>query len=538
MGGIVILATAIYGRLLGSDFVFWDDPSLIIDNPAVHGFTFKNIASAFSTYDPDLYVPLTTLSYQLNYALGGLSPFLYHLTNVVLHAANAVLTGWVTLLLFRRKSVAVITALLFLVHPINVEAVVWISARKDLLSAFFFLLALGSYLQWKNSVKRSWYGTSLASFLLGLLSKVSVIFLPVILLLTDWRHKRPFTRATLISLAPFFLLSVIFGIVAVAGKLESTRPLWMKLLLGMQATLFSLWHLVWPMNYSVIYPYTQTPSLADPILLLSLLGVLAISVGTLFLRKRFPSITLGWWFFLLMLAPSFLTVEKGTDVIRDLYLTSDRYVYVAGIGIFWIVALVLEQLRVRNARASHLLVTLIIAVLSVLAFMQTLVWQNSETLFLSALARSPDSSAMHNNLGVYYESTGRSQEAADQYLAAVKTGGTGDAWFNVGVLAMNQNRTPEAIEAFTRAVTMQPTMAVAHLNLGAQLLNAGRLQEAVDHLLAAQKLDPGNVIIYMNLGIALEKGENTIDAIRAYERALQLDPGNAFALERIGKLKK
>ncbi|NOS68019.1 MAG: phospholipid carrier-dependent glycosyltransferase, partial [Candidatus Peribacteraceae bacterium] len=242
IAGIVVLLAIIYGRSLFNDFVFWDDPDLILDNPFIRGLTPQNVVHAFSTYDPDLYVPLTTVSYQVNYVLGGLQPFIYHLTNLLLHAGSSILVGWIALRLSGKKSIALVTALLFAVHPVNVETVAWVSARKDVLSGFFFLLSLGSFLRWRTDDDRRWYVLALASFLFGLLSKVSILGLPFLLLLSDWHASRKFTKNSLLSSLPFFLLSIVFGYVAVFGKLWGTSSLWVKFLVVMQLTAFSLWH--------------------------------------------------------------------------------------------------------------------------------------------------------------------------------------------------------------------------------------------------------------------------------------------------------
>lgn len=534
-GGIFLLTLFIYAFSLGNDFVFWDDPLLVTDNPIAHGLSVPNIHAAFTTFDPDLYVPLTTISFQVNYAIGGLDPFIYHFTNLLLHAGSAILVGCVAFRLSRKKIIALIAAVLFAIHPINVEAVAWVSARKDLLSSFFFLLSLWSYLRFRDVSDRKWYAASLVGFLLGLLSKVSVLPLPFILILTDLYMKRTINKKSLMLTVPFFCLSVVFGIVSIFGKMGGKQTMIAKLLLGTKAVVFSLWHLVWPMQYSVVYPFSGDASLMRMDILLPLLAVIAVSVLTLVYRRKLPAVFFAWWWFLLLIVPSFLTAEKGRDVVSMLYLTSDRYVYLAAIGIFFAVATRLGRLRYQH----QVFTIALVVVLSLLAGWQSLVWANTETLLTHALALYPDVAIAHNNLGAYYDSVGKPDQAAAEYLAATRSGvGTSDAWFNLGVVALRQKKSADAIDDFTRAVALRPDYALAQLNLGALLLDAGQIKEAVDHLLAAQKLEPDNISVYLNLGMALEKGNDPVDAIRAYERVLELDPGNAFAKGRIGALTK
>lgn len=533
--GMVVLLLAVYGGSLWSAFVFWDDTLLVVGNPAAHGFSWSTIVAAFTTYDPDLYVPLTILSYQANYAAAGLQPFVYHLTNLLLHAGSTLLVGWIIVQITGKKSVAVLTALLFAVHPVNTEAVVWVSARKDLLSGFFFLLSLGSFLRFRSGGDWRWYAVSLLAFLFGLLSKVSILGLPFILLLTDWYARRS-SRRREVLIAPFVLLSVLFGAAALLGKDGGSFTFFEKFLVGMKATVFSLWHLAWPFSYSVVYPFTDAVTLTRPDLWVPLLLVVGSGLSALFLRKCLPSFLFCWAWFLLLIAPSFLTAEKGKDVVSTLYLTSDRYVYLAAIGVFFGLALAFERLRERSRRSYRLVTAALILSLSVLAWRQSLVWKDTESLLRHALALYPQSSIAHNNLGVYYDSQGRREDALREYRSAVENGATSDAWYNLGVAAVREKRSTEAIDAFTKAIRLRPGHVLALLNLGALLTDAGRVEEAVQHLLAAQKLDPGNITVYLNLGIALEKGGDPLDARRAYERVLLLDPENVFARERMKAL--
>ncbi len=537
-GAIFLLAFFVFGRALGSDFVFWDDTLLILDQPISHGLSIQHLAQAFTTYDPDLYVPLTFLSFQINYAIAGLHPSVYHLTNLLLHAGSAVLVGWIALQLSRRRFVAMTAALFFLVHPINVEAVAWASARKDVLSSFFFLLSLAQYLHWRDTGRSKNYAVSIIAFLCGLLSKASILPLPFILLLCGWYRTRRITRGDIMGVLPYVGLSAVFGVIAMFGKAGGQVSLVEKMFLGAESAFLSLLHLMLPLNLSILYPYAGPVSVLNPDLLLSAAGIAVISIAVILLRKKFPALLFGWFWFLLLLAPSFFTVEKGQDLVPEVYLTSDRYVYLAAIGLFFIDARILHEFRRRYRTVITGLVAIVLILLAALSFHRSGAWVNTETLLLDALAKNPESAIAHNNLGAFYDAQGKSDDALREYQAAVSGGGTGDAWFNLGVTFMQRKQSVEAIGAFAKAVELRPHHLLAQLNLGALLTDAGNVTEGVEHLLKAQALDPGNVSIYLNLGIALEKGQNPSDAIRAYERALQLDSANAFAAERLQALRK
>ena len=183
--GIVFLALTLFafGPSLFGEFVFWDDDLLVFENPVVQVMTPWTLGKIFTMYDPELYIPLTFFTYQINYLIGGMSPFVYHLTNIVLNAGNALLvTGIAYLLLKRNRTAALLTGLLFAVHPLHTEAVAWISARKDILSAFFFLIATLLFLLHEEHPTRKRYTGMLIAFLCALLSKVIAVTFPVVML--------------------------------------------------------------------------------------------------------------------------------------------------------------------------------------------------------------------------------------------------------------------------------------------------------------------------------------------------------------------
>ncbi len=168
VAGLIALLLAVYGSLvLHGNFVLWDDNNLITNNTHIQGLTFANIGYNFTHFDPELYIPLTFLTYQFDYAFGGLDASFFHFTNLLLHTLNALL---VTLLLYqltKKRWIAVLCGLLFAVHPLNVEAVAWASARKDLLSTFFFFLSCFTYLRYRSEQSASSYWWSVVFFFFG-----------------------------------------------------------------------------------------------------------------------------------------------------------------------------------------------------------------------------------------------------------------------------------------------------------------------------------------------------------------------------------
>ena len=344
-GGFFLISFLIYGSALNNDFVLWDDHYLIVGNPIVKEISLWSLKEAFKTFDPELYIPATLMSYQIDHLLWGMNPFGFHLTNLVLHTMNALLVMMFLFLLLRNVHLSLFVGLLFLVHPLHTEAVAWASARKDVLSSFFFLLSVCSYLQWRGRENgqagsgKLLYSFSIFAFALGLLAKVSIIMLPVILLLIEWLlcHRRLLASSfvTISRLTPYFLLSVMFGIVGFFGKREafSFATYFEKAIVAPKSTLFYLEKFFWPTEFSVLYPYTDA-SIASPEFFIPLVIVMAITFLVLFLKKYQCVLAFSYFFFLITLLPTFLNIARGGDM--DRYFASDRYGYIPSIRFIFI----------------------------------------------------------------------------------------------------------------------------------------------------------------------------------------------------------
>jgi len=340
-----LFACIAFGVTVTHGFAPADDSFLVIQNLAIRGMSWENLVRVFTSYDPELYIPLTFISYQLNYLVGGLNPTVYHATNVLLHAINALLVTGVLSILTKNRTAAIIGGILFAVHPLHTEAVAWIAGRKDLLSALFFLLSFVLYTRMSavadnetgdignrissrpNSEFRipnlmrivsihniyGIYTLSLLLFLLALLSKVMALTLPVILLLYELLCVRRPLKQSLMRLVPFFILSVIFLMIALGGKerVVATTGLLPTMLMACKSTVFYAQKFIAPYGLGMLYPYRDAITIASPHFFIPLLLV----VGALILAwrtwKRNPLLAFGILFTLITLAPTFLNYAKG-----------------------------------------------------------------------------------------------------------------------------------------------------------------------------------------------------------------------------------
>jgi len=573
IGVFFLLSGIIYGKSLNNKFIQWDDGYLIVDNPTVHEISPWSVQEAFRTYDPELYIPLTMLSYQMDHLVWGLNPFGFHLTNLVLHTVNALLVMALVYLLLCRTSwlsaachgeelskqsgeshesihaagkhlsmthyIALFSGLLFLVHPLHTEAVAWASSRKDVLSALFFLLSVCFYL-------KQWKWRSILAFALGLLAKVSIVVLPVILLLIDWFQGRNLREKNLwIEKVPYVGLSTVFGIVALGGKQGNSGLLLEKVLIGCKAAVFYFTKLFWPSGLSVLYPYTESISIGNGDLLISLLIVIATSVVSIFLFiSPSPSPPSGRgtlrslfsfcaFFYLITLTPSFTNFAKGKDILRDVYFASDRYAYLPSIGIILLVVILIYQYIPKKYVSLPLVV---IPLLALLSYQQSRVWQNTETLFTNVVKYYPNSHLAYSNLGTLAFRREDYIQAADYYQKSLDIRPNSAAYFNLGQMLTRINKLPEAIVMYQKAIEQKPTDFEAYTNLGALYMEQGRFDEATTAFVHATTIEPTFSIAHFNLGLMYERQGKLDDARSAYERVLELDPDDEEARKKLETL--
>ncbi len=564
LGCFFLAGFLVYGHTLGYDFVRWDDGLLIYENPAIRGITVQNLKTIFTTYDPELYIPLSLLSYQIDYMIGGASPAIYHFTNLILHCVNACLVAFLTKLLTKNTWICIVTGALFLLHPLHTEAVVWASARKDLLATCFFLISFVAFVLNRSRL-------SIAAFLFALLSKVTVLGLPIILFVYNWIHDGKITRKSIVSLLPYCALSIIFAAIAMLGKtavLSATTPL-QTFLMSAKSTVFYIEKLILPMNLSVLYPYNDAIELTSPAFLIPAFLLLLLAIGFIAAATKYNR---DFWLygaiFTVTLAPSLLNFAKGGTY----YIASDRYAYIPSIGLLALLAMLLSKLPYKTIVAGVVICTAALG-----ASMQSRVWANTETLFTNVLKAYPQSHVAHNNLGNTYRRTGDTASAISSYTTALSIelptqDATSKAQIlsNVGSALRAQGKTDEAMQmflqaksldpdnpqvhlgiaivyhhtgkfqaaeqAFLQVLSLQPDLALAHLNLGALYMAMARTEDAISRYNIAIELNPFFPQAYYNLGIALRSKERNREAKDAYQKAVELAPTFVSARINLGIL--
>ncbi len=545
---VFVVALALYLPLLDAGFVNWDDPLYVYQNPHIRSLDLRWVFKAVVASN---YHPLTLLSHTLDYALFGLWPGGHHLTSIILHGLNSALffvlcQRILTLLYEEQRSGgmlwpelgALAASLLFALHPLHVESVAWVSERKDVLSSFFFLLSILAYLEYALGRKKAlWYASTLACFILALLSKPMAVTLPVVLLVIDYyplKRDVGSWRGAIIEKIPFFFLSLAWAIITVwaqraGGGLRSleTHGLGTRIYLALRAVLFYPYKLIAPLNLSPYYPLPFHISLMSASFLGSLVIIVVITLVCLLLRaKRWPLAL--WVFYIVTLLPVSGLVTVGGQAVAD------RYAYIPTMGFFVLAGAALcrglggpapgSHSRVRPGRALLVLPAIAGLLLGIQTIRQVRIWHDSISLMTRAIELYPDRvSIPYNNRALAYDRRGELEKAlADYDLAIAISPEFADAYINRGILYGETSRFEKAIEDFDRAITLDPENAKAYLNRGAAYLMLGEYGAAIADLQRATVLAPENATALYNLGLAyMDTGEEG-KALEAMRRAAAL----------------
>jgi 4-amino-4-deoxy-L-arabinose transferase-like glycosyltransferase len=255
---IILISFIAYLPVFNNELLAWDDEYYIKNNPLVYTINLKDI---FSQYVMGNYHPFTILILAIEYQLFGLSATGYHTVNLLLHLLNVLLVFFTVLRLANKQEIALVAALLFGIHPLHVESVAWTAELKDLLYTFFFLASYIFYLKYQESQRKKYYIVALILFSVSLLSKAMAASLPVLLILTDYFKGRKINVKTLLDKAPFFLLSIIFGIVAIWAQQSSGATevihfsFLQRIIFACYGFITYLVQLIFPLNLSAYYPY-------------------------------------------------------------------------------------------------------------------------------------------------------------------------------------------------------------------------------------------------------------------------------------------
>jgi hypothetical protein len=487
---LIAITLAVYSRTGNYPFLGFDDDEYVTNNLHVaSGITGENIVWAFTSFDASNWHPITWLSHMADVQFYGMNPRGHHLTNVVIHAISSLLL----LLLFFRCTGSLwqssFVAALFALHPLHVESVAWVAERKDVLSAFFWLLTLLFYAEYVAKRKPALYILSLFSFVLGLMAKPMLVTLPMVMLLMDfWPlqryrhggeelgqcHVSGRITACIKEKIPFFMFSFLSAVITIYAQNESGAvksfeqiSLGSRVENALVAYVKYIGTTLWPHDLGIFYPIPPTFPLWQ--VMGSLFILLLISGATMWWVRPYPYLAAGWFWFLVTLVPVIGLIQVGGQSMAD------RYTYIPVIGLFIMVAWGAADLT-RNLQQQKVVLALLAGVAiiaaTVLTWRQLGYWRDDISLFRHTLHVTTGNSYINYNLGVALAEKGDLDAAIREYLEAVR---------------------------------ISPDFTEAHTNLGIAFARKGNLDAAIRELREALRISPNETIIQNALGLALSQ---------------------------------
>lgn len=438
---LFFISCALYLKSVSFQFLpTWDDGGYLLNNPVVHSLSFDNVKAMFTTAIMGNYAPLHMFSYAVEYRLWGDNPLGYHLVNVVLHAANACGVYRIVNDVTHDRGGAFCAAILFAVHPVNVEKVAWISESKTLFSSLFLLAAFSWYMRYHREKRGLFYVLAILCFLVGMLFKVSIATLPFAIL--AYEHLVARVKISWARIAPFFAISLVVGSAAVWAQLQrgsvdqgilSTDVLLGQVYPTMAPTLWKYLELLfWPVHLSGYYETTLYHSFLETPVMFSLAAFVVLVTVIVWkgnAQVRFWSV----WFSAFLL--------PAANIVPLPVYYADRYLYASGIGVFALAGLAAMYAWEKREEWKYALrpaFPVLAALLAVMSFGRLDVWRNELVFWEDTVRKSPNLFKPHLNLGVTYEKAGRLDEAEREYRASLAIHSTEQARYNLGMVLMKK----------------------------------------------------------------------------------------------------
>lgn len=558
---IAIVTFFVFAPSLWNQFLNWDDSINFVNNPSYRGLGWTNLRWMATTFLMGQWIPLTWLTLGIDYSLWQMNPFGYHLTNILLHAATAAAWYLAAKRLLTaaapRSGPALVAAgagaaaLFFALHPLRAESVAWVTERRDVLSGFFFMLALLTYVHSRADLGRPglWLKVSIGCYALAALSKSVVVTFPLVLLLLDVYPLRRLdigrwaTRVTLRLAAekiPYFAIALGTGLMAIWAQRWNSflTPLdRLPLVDRSVVVLYSVWFYftktLAPIGLSPLYELPLRVPLIEPRFLVPALGALALAVAALVLGRIYPAVAVAWLAYLVMLAPVSGILHNGHQLAHDRYsyLACLPWAILLGGGVMLLLAACqADGLRRVLARTACGLLTAWLLTLGFLTSGQVKVWRDDDTLWRYALEGDPDCSICHANLGVSLLNRGLPQLAVPHFEEAIRlrpdrVRNHG----NLGIAFMRLGRPREALAEFRKVLVKHPDDLNIRNNAAVCLLELGRHSEAQAEFRAILEQDPGNLLARTNLGVALVGDGRAREGVSILEGVVRDSPSAVIA---------
>ena len=552
---LVLLTLFVFWQVTQNQFLSIDDDKMLTNNPFIRkGLTLESIKWAFTadltfdSFNAFYWSPLSFFSYMIDIHFFGFDPFWHHLTNLYIHVFN------VLLLFFLLKKItgcaykSMFVAAFFAIHPLQVESVSWVTSRKDVLSAFFGIASLYSYINFHFSRYKRWYFISLFAFVLSLLVKPMFFGLPLLLLIIEFwpmsiyenfiskggkwflfKIDKKFLKAFYLKI-PYFFLCLIYLPVPFKGQPDTFTHNGAQFSITKIFVAFFVYikRFVYPIDLT-IYGGSLRQEIPLVVGILSIVVLFGVSLFLLRKKKHYPYLFLGWFWFLIAMLP-----------MIGIEWTADRYMYAPIIGLIiafvWMVERIFVKSKIRIFYAFCLGLILLL-VCSIISFKQCKYWRDSLSLFNRVVELNPQNYWAYNSLGYYYATRGESEQAKKHFVKALeikpdmlKTKN------NLGALYFQLSDYENAERVFKEVLSVEPRYADANNNLGALMSRIGNEKEAYKYYKRALDLNPYRVDALNNMGKLLVRVKKFDEAERLFLSAIDIKNKNVEAHVNLANL--
>jgi protein O-mannosyl-transferase len=565
---LVLFALIAFYPCFNNGFIKVDDSALVYNNQKIFTLSFQNCLTYFTSFHRRLYHPLVLISYAIEFHFFGLDPAVYHATNICLHVANTLLVYAFFMVLLRRRDLSLLIALLFAVHPLRVESVAWITERKDLLFALFYLMGMVLFALYKTRSRGLFYALAWTAFIFSLLSKPMAVTLPLVFLMINFRLGGGLKKKDLIEVAPFMVVSAVFCVIALFGQRYfrdsstfSFPGLWQNILEANYNVLLYVHKTVLPIKLSFSYPhYIKDGALIkgyiwySPLISVFLLGAVLISL------RYTKTLAYGTCFFLITLLPAMNLVPfaLGTPGDRLTYIPQLGLLYAAASTIFFFSGKLNKKINYLKHAYWGVIAGLVLC-LMVLTYQRCSLWKNSFLLFTNVVQTYPDSKTSILAMGIlsniykqyndeekssYYinraaalEGNGRLSRIKLQLLSAENdTGRLSEVYKNILVSTpfyyedltamkfyISNGRFDEALGVGAQALTWGSEYSWLVHRLSAEAyLRKGEYNKSIEECNASLRLNPRDYNSYIVRGVAYEKLNDLVRSKQDNSKATQL----------------